>query len=288
MQEYIIATDADSELPWQYAEEQGIAVFHMPFAMEGTEYNYDLGKEVKIPNFFQRLSDGANVTTSCRPPWEIKDFFKQYTDQGLAVLYIGFSHAMSNHYNNCEMAKNMLLEESPDAVVELVDTLSISLGQSQLVMKAVEMKKNGATIDEAANWVRGNIQNSLVFFAVDDLNYLRRGGRVSGASAFFGTVLDIKPILHTSEDGKLVPIEKVKGKKKAMRRLAEFIKERGRDIENSTVLITAADPIEGNWLKNVVEQNFNPKEVLVWEVGPVIGGHAGPGTIGISFFGSHR
>jgi DegV family protein with EDD domain len=288
MRDYVIVTDADSEMPWKVAEEAGVPVFEMPFTFEGVEYNYDLGKEVVIPGFFEKLGDGADVTTSCRPPWEIKDFFKQYLDQGMDVLYIGFSNALSNHHSNCQLAKRELDEEYPDATIELIDTLSISLGLSQLVVEAAKLKQSGSDLETVANWVRTNIPHSLVFFMVDDLNYLKRGGRLSGASAFFGTVLDIKPILHTSDDGKLEPIEKIKGKKKAMRRLVELANERAVDMQNSTIYITATDPEDGLALKKLLESNAEFANIEVWEVGPVIGGHTGPGTMGLGFFGTKR
>lgn len=288
MRDYIIITDADSELPWEYAEQEGLPVFEMPFTLEGVEYYYDLGKEVQIPDFFEKLAAGSNVTTACRSPLDVKEFFQRYLDEGKDILYIGFSHAMSMHFSICESAAQELREEYPDARIELVDTLSISLGQSQLVMRALEMKKQGASLDEAKAWLQANVQRSLVFFVVDDLNYLKRGGRLSGASAFFGTVLDIKPILHTTAEGKLEPIEKVKGKKKAMRRLVELIQERAAKIEDSTVLVTAANEDEGKWLEKLIQDTVHPKQTIRWAIGPVIGGHVGPGTIGISFYGNER
>lgn len=288
MRDYIIVTEADCELPWEYAEQEGLPVFEMPFTLEGVEYNYDLGKEVKIPDFFEKLASGSNVTTSCRSPLEVKEFFQKYLDEGKDVLYIGLSNELSMHFRNCETARSELLLEYPDARIELVDTLSISLGEAQLIVQAIEMKKQGATLDEVKDWVVKNIQNSLVFFVVDDLNYLKRGGRLSGASAFFGTVLDIKPILHTTTDGKLEPFEKVKGKKKALRRLAELVQQRSTDIENSTVYITAADEAEAKFMKKLIQEAAHPKDTVIWAIGPVIGGHVGPGTIGISFFGNER
>lgn len=288
MRDYIIITDADSELPWEYAEQENLPVFEMPFTLEGVEYYYDLGKEVDIPDFFEKLASGSNVTTSCRSPLDVQEFFQKYLDQGKDILYVGFSHSMSMHFSICESAAAELRTQYPDARIELVDTLSISLGQSQLVMGAIDMKKQGATLDEAKAWVEQNIQHSLVYFVVDDLNYLKRGGRLSGASAFFGTVLDIKPILHTTPEGKLEPIEKVKGKKKAMRRLVELLQERGTDLENATVLITSANEEEGLWLEKLINDTAHPARTILWRIGPVIGGHVGPGTIGISFFGSER
>lgn len=288
MRDYIIATDADSELLLSYAEEKEIPVFAMPVTIDGVEYDYDLGKTVSFSDFFQRLEGGAQVTTSCKSPWEIKKWFAGLLEKNKQILYIGFSQHLSQHYNNCEMAARELMEEDSEARIILVNTLSISAGQSLMIRRAVEMREAGKDIEEVARWIEDNRLNCLVFFSVDDLNYLKRGGRLSGGAAFFGTVLDLKPILHTSDEGKLEPIEKVKGRKKAWRRMAEIVKERAYDPVNGEILLIYSSTENGEQFKAIVEEVCGAKNILCWPVGPVIGGHAGPNVMGIACMGDKR
>lgn len=288
MRDYIILTEADCEMPYEVAEALGVPVFEMPFMLDGEEYLYDLGKEVKIPDFFERLAGGASFSTSCRPPWEVKEFFKKYLEQGLDILYIGLANTMSQHFQNCEMVAAELREAYPEARIVLIDTMTISIAEAMCVMKAAEMKKAGKSLDEVAKWVEENKLRMSEFFVVDDLNYLKRGGRLSATAAFFGTMLDLKPLLHCSDEGKLEPIEKIKGRKKAMRRLVELVNERAIAPELQDVIVTASNREDGEALAQMVREGTKAGSVSVWQVGPVIGGHAGPNVIAVGFFGNNR
>ncbi len=288
MRDFIIATDADSELLLDYAVDKDIPVFAMPVTIDGVEYDYDLGKTVSFPDFFDRLENGAQVSTSCKSPWEIKRWFVELLERNKHILYIGFSPHLSQHHNYCEMAVKEIKEENPEADIILVNSLSISAGQSLLIRRAVEMREKGNTMEETAQWVLDNRLHSVVFFSVDDLNYLKRGGRLSGSAAFFGTVLDLKPILHTSDEGKLEPIEKVKGRKKAWRRMAELIKERAYDPVNGDILLIYSSEENAAQLRSILEQTCGAKNIQMWPVGPVIGGHAGPNVMGLACMGEKR
>ncbi len=288
MGDFIIATDADSELLLDYALEKDIPVFAMPVTIDGIDYDYDLGKTVSFPDFFERLAGGAQVTTSCKSPYEIKKWFESLLLKNNNILYIGLSPNLSQHYSNCEMAVNEIKEENPQANILLVNALSISAGQSILIRRAVQMREEGKSIEETAKWVEDNRLNSVVFFSVDDLNYLKRGGRLSGSAAFFGTVLDLKPILHTSDEGKLEPIEKVKGRRKVWRRMAELVRERAYDAENGEILMQYSTMENAQQFKKVLEETCNAKNIIFWPVGPVIGGHVGPDVMGIAFMGTKR
>jgi DegV family protein with EDD domain len=288
MRDFIIATDADSELLLDYVIEKEIPVFPMPVTLDGVEYDYDLGQTVSIPDFFARLEGGASFSTSCKSPWEIKKWFEGLLKKNRDILYIGFSPHLSQHYGNCEMAVAEIKEENKDANIILVNSLSISAGQSILIRRAVEMREAGKSIEETAKWVEDNCLHSVVFFSVDDLNYLKRGGRLSGGAAFFGTVLDLKPILHTSDEGKLEPIEKVKGRKKAWKRIAELAKERAFDPENGEMLLIYSAKESAEQMKEILMEVCGSKNILMWPVGPVIGGHAGPNVMGLAFMGQKR
>lgn len=288
MRDYIITTDADSELPYEIAEQYGIKVFEMPFTLEGVEYLYDLGKNVKIPDIFEKLAKGAEFSTSCRPPWEVKEFFAKFLEEGKDILYIGLCHTMSNHINNCYMAAEELRREYPDAKIIIIDTMSIAVNQGQMAIKAAQMKNENKTIEETAKWIEDNKQHYVEYFIVDDLNYLKRGGRLSAAAAFFGTVLDIKPLLRCNDDGKLEPIEKIKGRKKALKRIAELIAEKGVDFETQKFVVAYSNLQEGEELSRIIKENTPVKNIELWPIGPVIGGHTGPGVIGVGFFGTFR
>lgn len=288
MSDFIIATDADSELQLDYAKQKDIPVFAMPVTIDGVEYDFDLGETVSFPDFFQRLEDGATVTTSCKSPYEIKRWFEELLKRNNHILYIGFSPQLSKHFENCEMAVSEIREQNPEADIILVNTLSISAGQSLLIRRAVEMRERGKSMEETAQWILDNRLHSVVFFSVDDLNYLKRGGRLSGGAAFFGTVLALKPILHTSDEGKLEPIEKVKGRKKAWRRMAELVKERAFDAQNGEILLIYSSEENAAQLKAILEQTCGAKNILMWPVGPVIGGHAGPNVMGLACMGDTR
>ena len=289
MRDYIIATDSDSELLYSYAQEMKIPVFAMPVTMDGKDYDFDLDIEGKFPTFFEDLKNGSKVSTSAKSPWEVKQWFLELLESGKDILYIGFSNQLSIHFSNCQQAVAEIKEERPEAKIVLVDTLSISAGQSLLIRRALKLKAEGKSLEEVAEYLEDNKLHSCVLFSVDDLNYLKRGGRLSGGAAFVGTVLDLKPIVHVTDDGKLVPTEKCKGRKKAWRRMAELLAERFdySDPDNE-VIILYAELEDGKAFEEILKQACGEIKTFLWKVGPVIGGHAGPGVIGVSFFGNPR
>ena len=289
MRDYIIATDSDSELLYAYAQEMQIPVFAMPVSLDGKDCDFDLDIEGKFPNFFEDLKNGSKVSTSAKSPWEIKQWFLQLLESGKDILYISFSNQLSVHFSNCQQAVAEIKEEKPEARIVLVDSLTISAGQSLLIRRALKLQQEGKSLDEVAAYLEGNKLRSCVLFTVDDLNYLKRGGRLSGGAAFVGTVLDLKPIVHVTDDGKLVPTEKCKGRKKAWRRMAELAADRFdySDPDNE-IIILYAEMEDGKAFEEILKQICGDVKTMLWKVGPVIGGHAGPGVVGMSFFGSTR
>ena len=283
--DFILMTDSNSEITYQMADEYDIKCMLMPYTIDGEETAYDLGRNTDFKTFFERMRKGASVSTAQRNPQDFLDFWRPYMEQGLDVLYIAFSSQMSGTFNCACIARNELLEEFPERRIEMVDTLAISFAEGQLVYQAAKMKRAGKTLDEIKDWVEENKFHAMAYLTVDDLKYLKRGGRVSGTTAAMGTLLDIKPILHESKEGKMEPLEKVKGRKKAIKRLLELLDEKEAD-EQYPITIKHADCLEeAKILEKAVREKYNFSEVFIHDVGPVIGSHCGPGTLALVFMG---
>ncbi len=286
MRDYVIATDSDTEIPFTYSDEHNIPVFLMPYTVNGEERLFDLGRNTDFKAFYQELRDGAEAVTSTRPPADIADFFREIVKDDKEVLYLSFSSALSGHYDLTLMARNMVLEEYPDARIEIVDTLRISMGAGELVIYAQQLKEEGKSLEEVRDWVVANRQRAHAWFSVDDLNYLKKGGRLSGAAAAIGTILDVKPILKLNREGKIVAADKVKGNKKILKYFLNVIQENVEQPEEQTAYVLHADSIEtAIKMKQAIEESVAFREVRIQDIGPVIGCHTGPGAMALIFMG---
>ncbi len=287
--DYVIMVDSDSEIPYTWEDEYDLKVLLMPYTVNDEEFEYDLGRNTNIAEFYDKMRQGAKVTTAQRNPLDFIEMWKPMLEDGKDILYIGFSSQLSGTFHCSELAREEILPSYPGRKILLVDTLTISMPLGLLIKKAVELKAAGKSIEETAEWVENNKQRAQAIFTVDDLAYLKRGGRVTGAQAFFGTLLEVKPVLHVSTEGKLVPLNKVKGRKKALKFLVDSLEARGKDLENELVAIIHADCLkDAESLKAQIESRLKVKELLITSVGPVIGSHAGPGTIAVCFMGENR
>ena len=286
MRDFIIATDSDTEIPYTFADQYNIPVFLMPYTVDGEERLFDLGRNTDFVGFYDELRNGADAITSTRSPADIAEFFRDIVKEGKEVLYLSFSSALSGHYDLTQMAKNIVLEEMPEARIELVDTLRISMGAGQLVMHAQRLKEEGKSLEEIRDWVIENRQRSHAWFSVDDLNYLKKGGRLSGAAAAIGTILDVKPILKLNHEGKIVAADKVKGSKKIQKFFLNVIQENVENPEEQTAFLLHADNMEAALkMKELINENVSFGEVMIQDVGPVIGCHTGPGVLAVIFMG---
>lgn len=289
MNDYVIATDSDTEIPYTFADKYDIPVFLMPYTVNGEEKLFDLGRNTDFTAFFKGLKNGDDAITSTRPPADIEDFFRDIVKQGKEVLYLSFSSALSGHYELALMAKNNVEEDYPGARVEVVDTRRISMGAGILVMQAQMQKLQGKSLDEIKDWVINNRDKAHSWFSVDDLNYLKKGGRLSSTAAALGTILDVKPILSVNKEGKVVVVDKVKGTKKVMRFFLDVIQEKVIDPESQTAYVLHANDMENAIkLKELISGIVPFKEVEIKDVGPVIGCHAGPGTLAVIFMGKEQ
>lgn len=285
----IIITDSCCDLPVDYIIENNIPVLSLTFHFKGKDYKDDFGKSMEYKTFYDDVRKGEMSNTSQVNAFTFEETFNKYISQGYSIIYIAFSSALSGTYNSSLIARQNILEENKNADISIVDSKSASMGQGLLVYYANEMLKKGASKEEIVNWLESNKLKVNHWFTVDDLNHLKRGGRVSAASAVIGTILDIKPILHVNYEGKLIPLSKVKGRKKSIKILAEELKNRIINPEEQTIFISHGDSLEDAMLlKRLILEEVKVKNVIVNYIGPVIGSHSGPGTIALFFIAESR
>lgn len=289
MQNYILMTDSDSDLPYALKVQYDIPVVYMPYTLDGKEYFDDLGQTLDHKTFFDAMREGAHPTTSALNEAVYEEYFEPILAEGKDILFLAFSSQLSMTINAIRAARETLLEKYPERKFIVVDTLSISGPQTLLVLKAHEMYREGADIDTVAQWVEDNKLRAQAYFTVDDLKYLQRGGRVSATAAALGTLLDLKPILTETREGKLAAAQKVRGRKKALGFMVDKAAECITDPTESIVLVLHADAKEDASKVAIMLHDRIPNvTVRIENVGPVIGAHAGPGTVAVCFIGAER
>ena len=287
MREFVIATDSDVEIPYTFAEKYDMPVFLMPYTVDGKESLFDLGKTTDFDAFYKQLADGAEAATSTRPPSDIEDFFREIAKTGKDILQLSFSSQLSAHFSYCEMAAEIVRKEFPDVRIELVDTLRISVGAGLLVMQAQEMKEDGAGLDEIKTWVLENIGRAHAWFSVDDLGFLKKGGRVSGTAAMVGTILGVKPILKISREGKIVSADKVKGSKNVAKFFVDVVSKYIEEPQTQIVYVAHAGAKQSaQRVAELIGEAVKCKDIQIVDIGPVIGCHTGPGALAVAFMGT--
>jgi DegV family protein with EDD domain len=286
---YKILTDTGCDLPFELLKENAVDVIGMVVNFNGEEYIEDNWKKINIEDYYNALRAGAQPTTSQITPTRFYDFFKPSLEKGEDILYIGFSSTLSGTFGSANIAKEMLLEKYPERTIELIDSNCASVGVGLLVLSAVQKKLANTPLDELIVWLENAKQNINHIFTVDDLNHLKRGGRVSGFSATVGTMLSIKPILYMSEEGKLLNIDKVKGRKKSIHVMSEYFGKGILEDLTSTVIIAHGNcDDDAALLKKLIEDNYDIKNVLVVPLGMTIAAHTGANVINMVFFGKPR
>lgn len=289
MQKYIIMTDSDSDLPYALKQELDIPVVYMPYVLDGKEYFDDLGQTLDHKSFYDKMRAGATPTTSALNETVYEEYFEPILAGGQDILFIAFSSQLSGTINAMRAARETLLEKFPERKFIIVDTLSISAPQTLLVLKAYEMYNAGADMETVAAWLEENKLRAQAWFTVDDLKYLQRGGRVSAVSAALGTLLDLKPILVETREGKLAAAAKVRGRKKAIGYIVDKAVENIGDQKESIGFVLHADCLpEAEKLLSMLQAKLPEMTIRVENVGPVIGAHAGPGVLAFCFIGKER
>ena len=289
MMDTVLLIDSCSDLPRSYVDENAIPFVSLVCNFKDREYKDDFGKSISYKEFFDAVRNGEMPSTAQVNVYEYTEIFKKYATEGKSVIYLGFSSALSGSLNSAYLARDMVMEEIKDADITIVDSKSASLGEGLLAYNANEMLKAGASKDEVVSWLETNKLKVNHWFTVDDLGHLRRGGRLSGTAAFLGTLLDIKPVLKVDDEGRLIPISKVKGRKKSIKTLFEMLQENITAPEEQVIAISHGDCIEdAEYLKEMILKEYNVKDVIINHVGPVIGAHTGPGVVALFFFGYKR
>ena len=290
MNTFVIATDSCSDLPNTFVVDNDIEVIPLTVEIDGVSYaHYPDERELKITDFYRMLREKKVAKTSLINVGSFLAFFEPLIKEGKNVLYIGFSSALSGTLQSARTAAQELKETYPDAKILIVDTLAASMGEGLLVNYAVELRKAGKSIDEVATWIEENKLSLVHLFTVDDLGTLRRGGRLSDTKAIIGQILRVKPILHVSNEGKLVPIKKARGRQFSLDSMLELVDGKIEDAKNQLIFISHGDALgDAIYVGEKIKEKHQVKDVLYNHIGPIIGAHSGPGTIAVFFLGNQR
>jgi len=290
MRDFVILTDSCCDLTAPLAEELGICVIPLSLLLDGREYrNYPDGREIGFKEFYDRVRGGSMPTTSAVNVGTFEETMRPFLADGKDVLYLAFSSGLSTTYQSACIAAEGLRSEFPDAGIRVVDTLAASLGQGLLVYLCAKEKAAGKSFDEVCAYAENMKLKICHWFTVDDLNHLKRGGRVSAATALAGAMLSIKPVLHMDDEGHLINVSKTRGRKASLLALADEMEKTVIDPAQQTVFIShgdCADDVE--LLADEIRSRFGVKDVIVNYVGPVIGAHTGAGVVALFFVGEKR
>lgn len=288
MNNYVILTDSACDIKPEVLKEWGIECIELSFRFEGEDKEY-LNSDMEITEFYNRMRNGGIAKTAAINPDTFTNTFEQFLKEGKDILYLAFSSGLSTTCNSSKIAAEELKEKYSDRKIIVVDTLAASAGQGLLVYFAKEKMEAGATLEEVAAFAEEIKLNICHWVTVEDLVYLKRGGRVSPTVALVGKALGIKPIIHVDNDGKLISVSKARGRKASLNVLAEKYMELSKDPKGGTVFISHGDCIDdANTVAQLIKEKSGAKVELTTHIGTVIGAHAGPGTIALFFVGKER
>lgn len=290
MSKFIILTDSSCDLPAAMAEEMQLEVLPLTVYVENDSYrNYLDGREIGFKDFYQRLQTTNNVKTSAVNQAQFLEIIEPLAAAGSDVLYLGFSSGLSGTFNAGALAVNELSEKYPERKLYAVDTLCASLGQGLIVYLCWQQQQAGRSIEEVRDYAEKIKLNVCHWFTVDDLMFLKRGGRVSAATAIVGSMLSIKPVMHVDNEGHLIKVDTARGRKASIRALVAEMEKRGTDLAGQHIFISHGDCEEdAKYLASLVREKCGVKDVTINYVGPVIGAHSGPGTLALFFVGTER
>lgn len=287
---YQIITDSSCDLPQELADSLDLQVLPLQVLMEGNVYaNYLDGREIGFREFYDKIRQGVVATTSAVNPEAFITAMEQVLQAGLDVLFIGFSSGLSTTYQSGVIAAEDLRGKYPERRIITIDSLCASLGQGLYVYLAAKKQQAGASLDEVAAYLDEIKLHLCHWFTVNDLMYLKRGGRIPASTALLGTMLQIKPVMHMDNAGKLVPVSKARGRKASLDALAQKLHDTAIDPHEQTVFICHGDcREEAEYVAGRIQEQTGVKQIIINYVGPVIGAHTGPGVISVFFLGTER
>lgn len=287
MPDYKIVTDSGCDLPKDMLKELGVCAVSLTVNFRGEEREDSVDEGIR--QMYADLRAGEVATTSAVNPARWEAVMQSVLEEGNDLLVLTFTSGLSTTYQSAVIAAAELKEKYPERKIIVVDSLCASLGQGLLVWYAAKKKEQGMSIEELATWLEGNRYHLCHWFTVDDLMFLKRGGRISATTALVGTMLKIKPVLHVDDEGHLISMSKARGRKASIEALAAKAAELGEGYDNSTMFICHGDCIEdAEYLAKLAKEKCGAKEVFIGYTGAVIGSHSGPGTLALFFMGGKR
>ncbi|MFL0251977.1 DegV family protein [Clostridium neuense] len=283
--ETVLLIDSSCDLPLEFIEKSNIETIGLMCHFKGNEYEDDFGKTLKYEEFYNAMRSGEKPSTSQINSYRFHEKFKEIIEKGKEVVYLAFDSAISGTFDSAQIAKMQILDEYPNVSIKIFDTKCASIGEGLVNYYAWRALEDGKTGEDIINWAKENCNNMNHWFMVESLFHLKRGGRLSMSKAVVGTLLSIKPIIFMDENGELINVVNIRGRKKAIRFLVDKLKERGNDFENMVVGISHGDCLtDAEYLRDIIKDELKVKEVIINHVGPVIGSHVGPGMLSLCFF----
>ena len=290
MRDFAILTDSCCDLTPELAKELDLIVLPLRLEMGGKTYRNELdGSDIGFHDFYQRIRGGETATTSAISVGLFEEAMTALADAGKDILCLSFSSALSTTYQSAVIAAGEVAERRPETKILVVDSLSASLGQGLLVYLCAKERAKGKTLEEVHRFALETRSKVCHWFTVDDLNHLKRGGRISATAALFGTMLSIKPVLHVDDEGRLIPVSKSRGRKASLTALVDEMEKTAIDPAHQTVFISHGDCLpDAEFVAGEVRRRFGTEDIRINFVGPVIGNHSGPGTLALFFLGTKR
>ena len=286
---FTIITDSACDLPDEYYKEHDIDCVPLGFTMDGVVYGGEDGEQMPVKEFYAKVRAGAKPNTFQISPEQAKLHIEKPVVAGQNVLVVSFSSGLSGTAGSYVQAANELMAEHPERKVCVVDSLCASMGQGLFLDYIVKKADEGTSLEETVQYAEDLKQHVCHYFTVDNLFHLKRGGRVSGAAAVFGTLLQIKPILHVDDEGHLIPVAKAMGRKKSLATLLSYMKKLQTLSEDDPIYISHGDCIEdAEYLASLIKAEFGERKFVINDIGPVIGSHTGAGIVALFFRGEHR
>ncbi|MFD1335676.1 DegV family protein [Oceanobacillus iheyensis] len=283
-----ILTDSACDLSKKYYNENNIEMIPLTVHLDNEEF--EDGRTINPKTVYEAMRNGKSPKTSQASAQDFKDIFTKHAEENQSLIYIAFSSELSGTYQSAKMMELEVKETYPDADIYVIDSKCASFGHGLVVLEAAKLANNGATVNEIIEKADYHAKHMEHIFTVDDLEYLYRGGRVSKTAAFVGGLLKIKPLLHV-EDGKLIPLEKIRGSKKVLQRMVDVMESRGQDFENQTIGISHGDDLSrAEQLSEMIQEKFNvaKENIIIEMVGSAIGSHSGPGTLALFFLNTNK